>query len=222
MRSTPNGCAAAAVAAALIASGCGSSSRSSTPAPASETTSSASPAATSGNTATAATPASGAGALSGEAQSAATGDIPDNQVFLVFHDHGAGYSIKYPEGWTQQGNSRNVAFKDKNNLVHIVVSRGVPPSVASVAAQLTALTRTTPSLTFTAPQPIRIGAATAIKVKYTTKSAPNPVTGKRVTLMVDRYELARDGRLAVVDLGTPVGVDNVDAYRMMIQSFAWR
>ena len=48
------------------------------------------------------------------------------------------------------------------------------------------------------------------------------MTGKRVTLMVDRYELARNGRLAVVDLGTPIGVDNVDAYRMMIQSFAWR
>ena len=94
--------------------------------------------------------------------------------------------------------------------------------MASVAAQLTALKRTAPSLTFTAPQPTRIGAATAIKVKYTTKSAPNPVTGKRVPLMVDRYELARNGRLAVVDLGTPVGVDNVDAYRMMIQSFTWR
>jgi hypothetical protein len=219
---TPKSCAAAVLGAALIASGCGSSSHSSTHAPASGTTSSASPAAASGSATTAATPAPGPGALSGEAQSAATGDIPDNQVFLVFHNQGAGYSIKYPEGWTQQGNSGNVTFKDKNNLVHIVVGRGGLPSVASVAAQLTALKRTTPSLTFTALQPVRIGAAAAIKVKYTTKSAPNPVTGKRVTLMVDRYELARNGRLAVVDLGTPVGVDNVDAYRMMIQSFTWR
>jgi hypothetical protein len=31
-----------------------------------------------------------------------------------------------------------------------------------------------------------------------------------------------DGRVAVVDLGTPRGVDNVDAYRLMIQSFSWR
>jgi hypothetical protein len=152
----------------------------------------------------------------------ATGDIPDNQVFLVFRDHGAGYSIKYPEGWTQQGNSGNVTFKDKNNLVHIVVVPGRTSSVASVAAQLTALKRTTPSLTFTAPQAIRIGASTAIRAKYTTQSAPNPVTGKRVTLIVDRYELGRGGRVAVVDLGTAVGVDNVDAYRMMIQSFTWQ
>jgi hypothetical protein len=222
MLSTPKGCAAAVLGAALIASGCGSTSHSAAPAPARGTTSSASPPPASGTTTSAATPASGPGALSGEAQSAATGDIPDNQVFLVFHNHGAGYSIKYPEGWTQQGNSGNVTFKDKNNLVHIVVGRGAKPSLASVAAQLTALKRTTPSLTFTAPRPVRIGAATAIKAKYTTKSAPNPVTGKRVTLTVDRYEFAHTGRLAVVDLGTPVGVDNVDAYRMMIQSFTWR
>ena len=69
---------------------------------------------------------------------------------------------------------------------------------------------------------VRIGASTAIRARYTTESAPNPVTGKRVTLIVDRYELGRGGRVAVVDLGTAVGVDNVDAYRMMIRSFTWR
>jgi hypothetical protein len=222
MLSMAKGCATGVLGAALIASGCGSANHSSTPAPASGTTSSASPRAAGATTTTASTPASGPGALSGEAQSAATGDIPDNQVFLVFHNPGAGYSIKYPEGWTQQGKSGNVTFKDKNNLVHIVVGRGAAPSVTSVAAQLTVLSRTTPSLTFTAPQAIRIGASTAIKAKYRTKSPPSPVTGRRVTLMVDRYELAHRGRLAVVDLGTPVGVDNVDAYRMMIQSLTWR
>jgi hypothetical protein len=41
---------------------------------------------------------------------------------------------------------------------------------------------------------------------------------KTVTLTVDRYEVVKGGRRAVVDLGTPVGVDNVDAYRMMIES----
>ena len=40
-------------------------------------------------------------------------------------------------------------------------------------------------------------------------------------LIVDRYELTRGGHIATVDLGTPKGVDNVDAYRMMIESFRW-
>ena len=157
-----------------------------------------------------------------EAASAATGDIPDNQVFLVFHSNGAGYSIKYPEGWTQQGSPADVTFKDNNNLVHIFISRGPAPTPASVTAKLNGLKKSTPSLTFTSPHTMQIGSSTAVKATYSTKSAPNPVTGKRVSLMVDRYELAHNGRVAVVDLGTPVGVDNVDAYRMMIQSFTWR
>jgi hypothetical protein len=188
---------------ALLAAGCGSSSQSSTTAPASAS-------------------GSAPGALSAEAKSAATGDIPDNQVFLVFKNAGSGYSIKYPEGWTQQGSGGDVSFKDKNNVVHIVVGKGGAPTTASVSADLKGLRASTPSLRFRAPQTMRLGSARVVKATYTTQSAANPVTGKRVTLVVDRYALARGGRRAVVDLGTAKGVDNVDAYRMMIQSFRWR
>jgi hypothetical protein len=62
----------------------------------------------------------------------------------------------------------------------------------------------------------------AFKVVYSTESAANAVTGKRVKLVVDRYYLWHGGRRAVVDLGTPEGVDNVDAYRLMIESFRWK
>jgi PsbP len=205
-------CAAALVATSAIACGCGSSSHGSTPAGAGA----------SGGSAAGATNANSPAALSAEARSAGTGDIPDNQVFLVFRNGRGGYSIKYPEGWTQQGGGADVTFKDKNNLVHIVIVRAGAPSAGSVATQLSALKRTTPTLAFTAPHPVRLGSVQAVKATYTTRSAPNPVTGRRVTLTVDRYELAHSGRVAVVDLGTPKGVDNVDAYRMMIESFHWR
>ena len=165
---------------------------------------------------------SSAGALSAEAKSAATGDIPDNQVFLVFRNSKAGYSIKYPEGWTQRGTGGDVTFQDKNNLVHIVVGKGAAPTPASVTAQLDALRKSNRTLRFQQPQTMRVGASQVVKATYTTRSAPNPVTGKRVILLVDRYELTRGGRRATVDLGTPKGVDNVDAYRMMIESFRWR
>jgi hypothetical protein len=192
---------AALTAALLAAAGCGSSKHSSSPgAPSS----------------------SSAGALSAEAKSAATGDIPDNQVFLTFRNAKAGYSIKYPEGWTQHGSGGDVTFQDKNNLVHIVVSRGSTPSPASVKAQLDALMKSNRTLQFQPPQTKRVGASQTVKATYTTRSTPNPVTGKRVTLIVDRYELAKGGKRAIVDLGTPKGVDNVDAYRMMIESFRWR
>jgi hypothetical protein len=67
-----------------------------------------------------------------------------------------------------------------------------------------------------------IGGGPAVKVVYSTQSAPNSVTGKRVTLVVDRYYLSHNGKVAIADLGTPQGVDNVDAYRLMIESFRWR
>ena len=139
-------------------------------------------------------------ALSADAHSAATGDIPDNQVFLVSHDRAAGYSIKYPEGWTQHGSGGDVTFQDKNNIVHIVVLHGAAPT----------------------PATIQLGSKSLVKSVYTTLSAPNQVTGKRVRLAVDWYAVSGPGKHAIVDLGTPRGVDNVDAYRMMIESFTWK
>ena len=146
-------------------------------------------------------------------------------MFLVLRNADGGYSMKYPEGWTIQGSgSDKLTISDKNNLVRVVIGRGPAPSAASVAAALTAVQRSSPTLTFTAPHKFALPASLgAVKAVYTTESAPNPVTGKRVKLVVDRYVLrGPGGRVATVDLGTPVGVDNVDAYRMMIQSFTWK
>jgi hypothetical protein len=157
------------------------------------------------------------GALQAEAGSAATGDIPDNQVYLAFRSR-KGWSIKYPEGWARSGSPDATIFRDKNNIVRIVIRPGKAP----VAAQV----RHDPSLRAaritTAPTTMSVKGSRAIKIVYTTQSAPNSVTGKRVTLTVDRYYLAAGGKVATVDLGTPVGVDNVDAYRLMIESFRWR
>jgi hypothetical protein len=180
--------------------GCGGSHRSGTPTT-TTTVSPPAPATTAGTT-TAAAPSQ----LTPEAQAAATGDIPDNQVFLTFRSTAAGYSMKYPEGWAQQGAAARVTFRDKNNIVRIDVAQAPKPTTATVKGA----------------QAITISGRPALKLAYTTESAPNAVTGKRVTLVVDRYYLWRGGKRAVVDLGTPRGVDNVDAYRLMIESFAWR
>jgi hypothetical protein len=39
---------------------------------------------------------------------------------------------------------------------------------------------------------------------------------------VDRYYVPGSAGLAVVTLSTPDGVDNVDAFRRMIESFRWK
>jgi hypothetical protein len=207
--------AAAAVVAALVAAGCGSSSSKSS------STANGTAASTSGGSTATTTAGGGNGALSAEANSAATGDIPDNQVFLVFTNHTAGYAMKYPEGWTQSGSGQSVVFNDKNNRVRVLIAGGPAPTPASMTREVQALKASTPSLTFKPPQTVQLAAGPAVTTTYTTLSAPNSVTGKRVLLIVNRYEIAKAGKVATVDLGTPQGVDNKDAYKMMIKSFRW-
>jgi hypothetical protein len=166
------------VAAGLLAGGCGSSSSSTRSVQAESATSEGQP--------------SSGEEVPSEAQSAATGDIPDNQTFLLFHDPQAGYAIRYPEGWARKGSASDVTFQEKANVIHISVGKGAPPNKPGV------------------------------KTTYSRLSAPDPVTGKRLRIVIDRYEFAHGGKVAVVDLATPVGVDNVDAYRMISQSFQWQ
>ncbi len=75
-------------------------------------------------------------ALQAEANSAATGDIPDNQVFLLFDNARAGWSMKYPEGWAQSGSGSKLAFQDKNNIVRVLVVKGPAPTTSAIKAQL--------------------------------------------------------------------------------------
>ena len=182
----------------LAIAGCGSSSSSS---------SSTSPA--------------GSSAVSAEAQSAAQGDIPDNQTFLRYNNPQAGYSIKYPEGWAQKGTGNLVTFSDKGNSVKIGVTGGAAPTVASVAAELQGEAAKDPTLKPGTPQPVKVGPNQAIHVVDHVQGPADPVTGKKPTLMVDRYVLESKGRVATVDQSSPVGVDNVDAYRLIIESFQW-
>ena len=199
-----------------LLAGCGGSSQSGAPATTTPTATKPTP---TRPAPTQPTTTSSPSALQAEATSAAAGDIPDNQVFLVFRNTKAGYSLKYPEGWAQQGAGPKVVFRDKNNVVRVVVARGAAPSATAVRRDVLGLPG---ARRLTGPQSMTIGGAPAFKVVYSTDSATNPVTGKRVTLVVDRYYLSHSGKEAIVDLGTPQGVDNVDAYRLMIESFRWR
>ena len=130
--------------------------------------------------------------------------------------------MKFPEGWAQRGSARGVTFRDKNNLVRVAVRPGGAVTVAGARAEMRLLERQTPTLRLQSASDVTLGGKHAVRVIYSTRSAPNTVTGKSVTLVVDRYYVPGTGKHAVVDLGTPEGVDNVDAYRLMIESFRWR
>ena len=94
---------------AALAAGCGSSKHG------------AATTATTTTTTTAAGTTESLGALQAEAQSAAAGDIPDNQAFVVFT-----YAMKYPEGWAQSGGGKQVMIRDKNNIIRVRPASSLP------------------------------------------------------------------------------------------------
>jgi hypothetical protein len=196
------------VALGIAVAGCGSSGSSST---------------TAGGSAASGSAASGGGANvnASEAQSAATGDIPDNQVFLTYKNPQSGYSIKYPEGWARKGSANDVSFSDKDNQVRIAIASGGKPAVASAKSALVKQVGTSAHLRISSVKVENINGTPMVHLVYHEQGSPDPVTGKRLTVMVDRYVFAKGGKVATVDESTPVGVDNVDAYRLIIQSFKW-
>lgn len=204
----------------LVVTGCGSGGGNS----GSTASSTASAAATSSAPAPAAKPSCGSStssAGSSEAASAAQGDIPDNQQFLTFRNRAGGYSLSYPEGWARSGNGNEVTFRQQSNTIAVGVAPGPQPTSASVTAELKGEAVTDPCLHAGRPQATTAGPNQVVKVTYTTEGQKSPVTGQRPTISVDRYLYFKGGKVATVDLATPVGVDNVDAFRMISESFRW-
>jgi len=148
----------------------------------------------------------------------AGGDIPDNQVYLTYT--GAVFTTKYPEGWLQSTASDGVTFKDKDNGITVRINQSAAPTVASVRADVRAISGA--SIT-TDAHTISLPGGAAVLATYRVDGPADPVTGKRPRLTVDHYELGGGGgRKAVLELSNPVGADNVDAYRLIAESFRWR
>ncbi len=168
--------------------------------------------------------ASGPGGASGSSEAPGTavgGDIPDNAVFLTYSDPTHGFSIQYVEGWQVKSQADGVAIRDKDSseTVHVI---GAPSDVATYLKQtdLPAL-QSQAGFKLVKQDTVSVGSSQYLHLSYDLPSPPDPVTGKRVASTVDRYYVPRAANLAIVILSTPVGVDNVDAFRQMIGSFKW-
>src|SRR5262249_24502920 len=115
----------------------------------------------------------------------------------------------------------DVTFQDKSNTITIKVASGQQPTLALVDAEFKQEAASDPCLKPGTPQSTTAGPNQVVKVTYTTEGQKSPVTGQRPKITVDRYVYFTGGRVATLDLATPVGVDNVDAYRMISESFRW-
>ncbi len=152
----------------------------------------------------------------------AAGDVPDNAVFLTYADAGHAFSIQYVEGWQVVPSSDGVTIHDKDSSETVAIV----PAQADIAAwikssDLPAL-QAQAGFSLIKQDTVKVGSARLNHLSYHLPAPPNPVTGKQVASTVDRYYVPGANGLAVVSLSTPDGVDNVDAFRQMIESFKWK
>ncbi len=153
--------------------------------------------------------------------STAAGDIPDNAVFLTFKGGTPPFAIQYVEGWQVTPQPDGVAIRDKDSseTVQVVAAPSdVPSFVAST--DIPALT-SQPNTTVVKQDVRKVAGHSYVHLVLHQPAPPDPVTGKQVPSTVDRYYVPGPSGLAIVSLSTPNGVDNVDAFRQMIESFKW-
>ncbi|MBI2684304.1 MAG: hypothetical protein HYX33_02755 [Actinobacteria bacterium] len=154
------------------------------------------------------------------AEVAPPGDIPDNTAYVV--QVGNGYSLKTPEGWARTAKGGATTYADKFNSIRVeLVTSKRAPSVASVRAELGRLAKATPGYQAGRVSTVTRPAGRVLLATYRALSAPNAVTGKRVTNDVERYAFWKSGRTAIVTLQAPKGSDNVDPWKTVTTSFRW-
>jgi hypothetical protein len=151
------------------------------------------------------------------------GDIPDNQVFVAFPSPDGTYSIKVPEGWAQTGKNGVVTFTDHYNSVTVQSSaESAAPTVDSVKAGQLQDVSSDPTFTLLDVKPITRKAGTGVIATYEIGSAPNAVTGKKALLAVERYLFFHNGQLVTLTLSGAKGADNVDPWKIVSDSLAWK
>jgi hypothetical protein len=167
-----------------------------------------------------ATSASPAGQKAVAAEKNPPGDIPDNLAFVRYRNRAGRYSFTHPEGWLEKGKGTSVTFTDKLNGVQVMPgAETTVPSVATARAQdVPALKQSQPAFESRSVGAVSVPAGRGVRIVYRRNSAADPVTGRQYRDEVERYELVGGGREVVMELFGPVGADNVDAYRTMVQS----
>jgi hypothetical protein len=171
--------------------------------------------------------ASGSPAASGASQEPDTGggttsgDVPDNAVYLTYHNAGNGFSILYVEGWQVSTKADGVIIRDKDSSERVSVVSPTSDVAGYVKSTDLPALSSQPGFKLVKQDVVKVGKASLVHLVYHLPSPPDPVTGKQVPSTVDRYYVPGPSGLAVVSLSTPDGVDNVDAFRQMIESFKW-
>jgi hypothetical protein len=152
------------------------------------------------------------------------GDIPDNQAYVPFAPPGGGFAVKVPEGWSRSSAGGAVTFTDKLNAIRVESAAATSPLTVQAARQteLPKLAASVPGFQAGSVSAVTRSAGSAVRMTYQAKAKANAVTGKAGTDAVERYVFFHNGKRIVLTLSGPKGADNVDPWKIVTNSVAWR
>jgi len=180
------------------------------------------PAMSSSAAASSAAASSPAGAAPAGTETPPPGDIPDTTTYVAFRPPSGQYEVKVPEGWARTVAPAAIFFTDKLNVISVYTIKASAPTMASAqAVEIPAIRRPLHGFALTGVSVVSRSAGTAVLIRYSADSQPDPVTGKVYKDVYERYEFYKNGTEAVVLLGGPAGADNVDPWRTVTNSFRW-
>ncbi|QEU90855.1 hypothetical protein [Streptomyces kanamyceticus] len=221
-RTSAVGLSLVAAAAAAGVAGCSGSSG---------THSGSSPSTRSASSSPASSPAGGGSSQAGPAptESNPPGDIPDNQVYVAYRPGSAftgfnGFTVKVPEGWARTEKGATTVFTDKLNTVRITSGTATARPTVDAVTHTVAPQLKDQVAKFATPKVTEVSrhAGRVVRLTYQGDSAKDPVTGKVVRDAFERYAFFRQGHEVDVTLSGPLNADNVDPWRIVSDSFAWR
>jgi hypothetical protein len=151
------------------------------------------------------------------------GDIPDNQAYVAYAPRRAGYSVKVPEGWSRSTTNGATTFTDKLNSITMQTrpAAGAMSVADATRREVPTLAHRTHGFHAGRVSTVHRTAGDAIRITYTARGAPSPVTGRAVTDAVERYVFFHRGRDLILTLSGPKGADNVDPWRIVTDSVTW-
>ncbi|MBA2516189.1 MAG: hypothetical protein H0V22_02530 [Solirubrobacterales bacterium] len=151
------------------------------------------------------------------------GDIPDDQAYVAYATPGGGFTVKVPEGWSRSAAGGAVVFTDKLNTIRVETTAAQTPLTARDARQ-TEFPKLASSVSGFRPGTVTtVGrkAGTAVRITYSAKAKPDPVTGKTGRDAVERYVFFHNGKDVILTLSGPKGADNVDPWKIVTDSVTW-
>jgi len=151
-----------------------------------------------------------------------TGTSKTGLLFEQYSNGQFGYTFPYPGGWRVKEDGDVTRIAKLGNAIVVVVRpattqpkpKGVLESLdKQVASGTIAEIVERPAIT-------KVGRAPAMRMIFT-QVRPATDTAPETTMVVLRYLLFHDGKLAVLSLQSPEGVDNIDAYEFIVRRFSW-